>query len=77
MSLVPSGTIRKTQHSAIAHDRTQILLLASARRRQRLRPSQEGAARKNTLQADKSAEVDGEVQKLLRESVDKIEAMEA
>ncbi|KAG0660766.1 hypothetical protein C6P46_004450 [Rhodotorula mucilaginosa] len=43
-----SGTIRKTQHSAIAHDRTQILLLAAAaassRQRRRKRQLQQTAS---------------------------------
>lgn len=44
----PLGTIRKTQHSAIAHDRTQILLLAAAaassRQRRRKRQLQQTAS---------------------------------
>ncbi|GAA6026810.1 hypothetical protein JCM8202_003607, partial [Rhodotorula sphaerocarpa] len=93
-----SGTIRKTQHSAIAHDRAQILLRASAARQQRrLHRSRRansvvaagaggGEGRAGVQSRLKAAEEDDddggeeeeeEVKRLLSESRDRIEAMEA
>ncbi|GAA5982744.1 hypothetical protein JCM10908_006768 [Rhodotorula pacifica] len=74
-----SGTIRKTQHSAIAHDRTQILLSAASARRRR--QSQAQPQRRYTADEGRKDEKDQEeveeVRRLLRESEERIEAMEA
>ncbi|KWU45225.1 hypothetical protein RHOSPDRAFT_16712 [Rhodotorula sp. JG-1b] len=84
-----SGTIRKTQHSAIAHDRTQILLLSAATSRQRQRrkrqlqqtassssfPSQLNAT--TAAEDTKSEEEEEEVRRLFGESEARIQAMEA
>ncbi|BGO96039.1 hypothetical protein NBRC10512_002457 [Rhodotorula toruloides] len=67
-----SGTIRKTQHAAIAHDRTQILLSAARKR--------SATARKRKREAVKPVEAGAEddgVEKQLMESEEKIMAMEA
>lgn len=67
-----TGTIRKTQHAAIAHDRTQILLSAARKR--------SATARQRKREAVKPVEAgvadEGVVQQL-RESEEKIMAMEA
>ncbi|GAA5871409.1 hypothetical protein JCM3774_005590 [Rhodotorula dairenensis] len=95
-----SGTIRKTQHCAIAHDRTQILLAFAGARQQRQRPRRgaqrgtdsdpdgsipSGSSKSRTTvgqgeRPDAAREQDGEegeVQRLLRESEDRIGAIEA
>ncbi|BGP27987.1 ribonuclease P/MRP protein subunit POP5 [Rhodotorula toruloides] len=67
-----SGTIRKTQHAAIAHDRTQILLSAARKR--------SAAARQRKREAVKPVEAGAEdkvVEKQLTESEEKILAIEA
>lgn len=67
----PTGTIRKTQHAAIAHDRTEILALAAARRRrQRLLKSPPVAV-------VTGVEMDEETQRLLQESEETLLGMEA
>ncbi|GJN94205.1 hypothetical protein Rhopal_007279-T1 [Rhodotorula paludigena] len=79
-----SGTIRKTQHAAIRHDRAQILLSTSrARGFARARRPREGrsaaAAAKAADEKAKAAldEVDSETERLLKESEARIGAIEA
>ncbi|TNY20092.1 ribonucleases P/MRP protein subunit POP5 [Rhodotorula diobovata] len=81
-----SGTIRKTQHAAMAHDRAAILLSASrtrarARARARARQGRAGAAMgamgAKAGEDRDEAGVDAETERRLRESEERIAAMEA
>ncbi|BGP52100.1 RNA-binding protein pop5 [Rhodotorula kratochvilovae] len=76
-----SGTIRKTQHAAIQHDRAEILLSASrarARRRAGLRGGGKGApASAPPASAAEGDTLDTETEARLRESEARIAAMEA
>ncbi|GAA5908409.1 hypothetical protein JCM5296_005924 [Sporobolomyces johnsonii] len=76
-----SGTIRKTQHAAIKHDREQILLATTTaatgrRRRIRLRRAEAGAAMGREKEMDEG-ESDVEVDERLRASEKAIMALEA
>ncbi|GAA6011141.1 hypothetical protein JCM10207_005511 [Rhodosporidiobolus poonsookiae] len=66
-----SGTIRKTQHAAIAHDRAQ-LLLAHKRRRLQLKRSASATVRT----APNEAKARDELEEKLRKSEEEILAME-
>ncbi|GAA5910487.1 hypothetical protein JCM8208_007619 [Rhodotorula glutinis] len=84
-----SGTIRKTQHAAMAHDREAILLSAArarARSRRGAAPAPLGkaksraglAAAASSASEDKDgASLDAETERRLRESEERIAAMEA
>ncbi|CEQ41138.1 SPOSA6832_02818, partial [Sporobolomyces salmonicolor] len=78
-----SGTIRKTQHAAIAHDRQQILLATAAGRRRRTRPrcAEAGAAQGREMEMEREREKeeqsDAEVEERLRASEKAIMALEA
>ncbi|BGP43872.1 RNA-binding protein pop5 [Rhodotorula kratochvilovae] len=76
-----SGTIRRTQHAAIRHDREEILLSASrARARRRRAGAVQGAKAARgppACAAEEQDKLDAETEARLRESEAQIAAMEA
>lgn len=72
-----TGTIRKTQHAAIAYDRAEILEAAAKRKRAERRRAAAEGLKKTAVAEGEAEEMDDTTKTLLEQSQHELMAMEA